>query len=274
MTRARTVAADSQPILPLLLRRDRLPVALGLVGVTALAWLYLVWMAHPMTGMPEMARVALPMIEPWSAADWLAMFLMWAIMMVAMMLPSAAPVILLYDRVRERQEARGASLAATGVFALGYLIAWVLFSLGATTAQWALEHAALLSPMMASASPWLGGGLLIAAALYQWTPLKHACLAHCRSPVAFLGHHWRPGRSGALRMGLHHGLYCVGCCWVLMALLFVVGVMNLLWIALLASFVLLEKIVPQGELFARLGAIVLAGAGVLVILAGQAELAP
>jgi predicted metal-binding membrane protein len=274
MTRARTVAADSQPILPLLLRRDRLPVALGLVGVTALAWLYLVWMAHPMTGMPEMARVALPMIEPWSAADWLAMFLMWAIMMVAMMLPSAAPVILLYDRVRERQEARGASLAASGVFALGYLIAWVLFSLGATTAQWALEQAALLSPMMASASPWLGGGLLIAAALYQWTPLKHACLAHCRSPVAFLGHHWRPGRSGALRMGLHHGLYCVGCCWVLMALLFVVGVMNLLWIALLASFVLLEKIVPQGELFARLGAIVLAGAGVLVILAGQAELAP
>jgi predicted metal-binding membrane protein len=260
--------AASEPILPLILRRDRLPAVVGLVGVTALAWLYLLWMAHAMPDMAGMAQMVMPMIEPWSAADWLAMFLMWAIMMVGMMLPSAAPMILLYDRVRERQEARGASLAATGVFALGYLIAWSLFSLGATAAQWTLEQAALLSPMMASASPWLGGGLLIAAALYQWTPLKHACLLHCRSPILFLGHHWRPGSSGALRMGLHHGLYCIGCCWVLMALLFVVGVMNLLWIALLALFVLLEKVLAQGELFSRLSALLLAGAGALVILAG------
>ena len=153
MTRAPTVTADGQPILPLLLRRDRLPVALGLVGVTVLAWLYLVWMAHAMPGTAGMARMAMPMIAPWSAADWLAMFLMWAIMMVGMMLPSAAPMILLYDRVRARQEARGASLAATGVFALGYLLAWTLFSLGATTAQWALEQAALLSPMMVEREP-------------------------------------------------------------------------------------------------------------------------
>ena len=276
MSRTRVAMADGQGILPLLLRRDRLPVALGLVGVSALAWLYLVWMANAMpgmAGMSEMAHMAMPTIEPWSAGDWLAMFLMWAIMMVAMMLPSAAPMILLYDRVRERQEARGASLAATGVFALGYLLAWALFSLAATAAQWLLEQLALLSPMMVSASPWLGGGLLIAAGLYQWTPLKHACLVHCRSPITFLGHHWRPGRAGALRMGLHHGLYCVGCCWVLMALLFVGGVMNLLWIALLALFVLLEKVVPRGELFARLSAILLAGAGLLVILAGQSGLA-
>jgi len=268
VNRPRASATPSEPILPLILRRDRLPVVVGLVGVSALAWLYLVWMAHHMAGMTGMAQMAMPMIEPWSAADWLAMLLMWAIMMVGMMLPSAAPMILLYDRVRERQEARGASLAATGTFALGYLVAWTLFSVGATTAQWALEQAALLSPMMVSASPWLGGGLLIAAALYQWTPLKHACLVHCRSPITFLAHHWRPGSSGALRMGLHHGLYCVGCCWVLMALLFVGGVMNLLWIALLALFVLLEKVVPQGELFSRLSALLLAGAGALVILAG------
>ena len=265
MSRPNAVMAASEPILPLILRRDRLPAVVGLVGVTVLAWLYLAWVAHAVAGM---AQMVMPMIEPWSAADWLAMFLMWAVMMVGMMLPSAAPMILLYDRVRERQEARGASLAATGVFALGYLVAWTLFSLGATTAQWALEQAALLSPTMVSASPWLGGGLLIAAALYQWTPLKHACLVHCRSPITFLAHHWRPGSSRALRMGLHHGLYCVGCCWVLMALLFVGGVMNLLWIALLALFVLLEKVLPQGELFSRLSALLLAGAGALVILAG------
>jgi predicted metal-binding membrane protein len=257
-----------EPILPLILRRDRLPAVAGLVGVTALAWLYLGWMAHAMPEMADLAQMVMPMIEPWSTADWLAMSLMWSIMMVGMMLPSAAPMILLYDRVRERQEAQGASLAATGVFALGYLLAWTLFSVAATTAQWALEQAALLSPTLASASPWLGGGLLIAAALYQWTPLKRACLVHCRSPITFLAHHWHPGASGALRMGLHHGLYCVGCCWVLMALLFVGGVMNLLWIALLALFVLLEKLMPEGQLFSRLSAIVLAGAGVLVLLAG------
>ena len=268
MSGSRAIAGDGEPLLPLILKRDRLPAVVGLIGVTVLAWLYLVWMAYAMPGMGGMAEMAMPMIEPWSAADWLAMFLMWAIMMVAMMLPSAAPLILLYDRVRERQEAKGASLAGTGVFALGYLLAWTLFSLGATFAQWALEQAALLSPMMTSASPWLGGGLLIAAGIYQWTPLKHACLVHCRSPITFLGHHWRPGGMGALRMGLHHGLYCVGCCWVLMALLFVGGVMNLLWIALLAAFVLLEKVLPQGELFARVSAVLLAGAGVVVMIAG------
>jgi predicted metal-binding membrane protein len=259
--------AASESILPLILRRDRLPVAVGLAGVSVLAWLYLAGM-RAMRDMAGVAEIAMPAFAPWTAADWLAMLLMWAIMMVGMMLPGAAPMILLYDRVRERQEARGASLAATGVFALGYVVAWTLFSVAATTAQWALEQAALLSPRMASASPWLGGGLLIAAALYQWTPLKHACLVRCRSPIAFLGHHWRPGGLGALRMGLHHGLYCVGCCWVLMALLFVGGVMNLLWIALLAALVLLEKVLPGGELLARLAALLLAGAGILVIVVG------
>jgi predicted metal-binding membrane protein len=261
-----------QAILPLLLRRDRLPALLGLIGVILLAWAYLVWMALAMDmggmGGDGVPALVMPQLASWSAADWLAMFLMWAIMMVGMMLPSAAPMILLYDRVRERQEAMGASLAGTAVFALGYLAAWGLFSLAATFAQWALEQAALLTPMTASAGPWLGGALLIAAALYQWSPLKHACLVHCRSPLFFLGHHWRPGQAGAFLMGLHHGLYCVGCCWVLMALLFVFGVMNLLWIAALALFVLFEKVVPWGEALSRATAVLLAGAGVLVIAAG------
>ncbi len=281
--------AEGEAFLPLILRRDRLPALAGLIGITVLAWLYLIWMARGMgdmggmsggsmsdmsgggrSGMPagDMAGMAMPALGAWSASYAVLMFLMWTIMMVGMMLPSAAPMILLYDRVRERQEAKGASLAGTGVFALGYLAAWALFSLGATAAQWALEQAALLSPMMVSASPWLGGGLLILAGLYQWTSLKNVCLVHCRSPITFLAHHWRPGRVGAFRMGLHHGLYCVGCCWVLMALLFVFGVMNLLWIAALAVFVLLEKVLPRGDLVGRASGGLMIAAGLLLIVAG------
>ncbi len=280
--------AVGDPILPLILRRDRLPALVGLIGVTALAWLYLIWMAAAMGGMaagdvtgtgemadmagmgamPGMAGMAMPELRAWSAADFVLMFLMWSVMMVGMMLPGAAPMILLYDRVRERQQARGASLAGTAVFALGYLVAWALFSLAAVLAQWALEQAALLSPMTVSASPWLGGGLLVAAGLYQWTPLKHACLVHCRSPLAFLAHHWRLGRAGALRMGLRHGLFCVGCCWALMALLFVFGIMNLLWIAALATFVLLEKVLPRGDLVGRASGGLMIAAGLWLVLRG------
>jgi predicted metal-binding membrane protein len=259
-----------QAIFPLILRRDRLPAAIGLVGVTVLAWAYLVGLVVAMGDMSgdAMAGMMMPRLRAWSGADWLAMFAMWAIMMVGMMLPSAAPMILLYDRVRERQAAKGASLAGTAVFALGYGVAWSGFSLAATTAQWGLERAALLTPTMASASPRLGGALLIAAALYQWSPLKRACLVRCRAPLFFLSHHWRPGRTGALLMGLHHGLYCVGCCWVLMALLCVFGVMNLLWIAALALLVLLEKVAPWGEWLSRASAVLLAAAGALLIAAG------
>jgi predicted metal-binding membrane protein len=283
--------ADREAILPLLLRRDRLPALLGIIGVTVLAWLYLLWLAAGMGGMAGfdsggmaaggmggmggsdrsaggMAGMAMPALHAWTPGYFLLMFLMWSVMMVGMMLPSASPMILLYDRVRERQEAKGASLAGTGVFALGYLAAWALFSLLAVLAQWALEQAALLSPMMASASPRLGGGLLMLAGLYQWTPLKNTCLVHCRAPITFLAHHWRPGRAGAFRMGLHHGLYCVGCCWVLMALLFVFGVMNLLWIAALAIFVLLEKLLPRGDLVGRATGGLMIAAGLWLILAG------
>jgi predicted metal-binding membrane protein len=273
--------ADGEAILPLILRRDRLPAFAGLVGVTVLSWLYLVWLAAGLSDMggmaggemsdmsaDAMAGMAMPALHAWTAGYFVLMFLMWSVMMVGMMLPSAAPMILLYDRVRERQEAKGASLAGTGVFALGYLAAWALFSIAATVAQWGLAQAALLSPMMVSASPWLGGGLLILAGLYQWTPLKNACLVHCRSPITFLAQHWRPGRAGAFRMGLHHGLFCCGCCWVLMALLFVFGVMNLLWIAALMIFVLLEKVLPRGDLVGRAtGGLMIAG-GLWLVLAG------
>lgn len=231
-----------------LLKRDRLIILASLLGVTGLAWVYLFAMARNMSAM---GQVAMTQLGAWSAAEFLVMFLMWAVMMVGMMLPSAAPMILLYGLFARRQGARGNPLAPVGLFAAGYLLAWTGFSLLATLLQWALELMALLSPTMVSTSPILGGALLIAAGAYQWTPAKNACLEHCRSPVEFLSRHWRKGKAGAVVMGLHHGLYCLGCCWFLMGLLFVGGVMNLLWIAAIAAFVLLEKAVPAGRWLGR-----------------------
>jgi predicted metal-binding membrane protein len=191
---------------------------------------------------------------------------MWAVMMVAMMLPGAMPTILMFQHaVRNDPEARTPA-RRTFEFAAGYVVAWSGFSVVATLLQWALAQAALLSPMMVSASPWLGGAVLIAAGLYQWTPFKQACLRHCRSPLAFLVEHWQPGMPGAFRLGLRHGLHCVGCCWALMLLLFVGGVMSLLWIAGITAFVLLEKLAPYGAQGGRLSgvALLLLGAWVLV----------
>jgi predicted metal-binding membrane protein len=186
---------------------------------------------------------------------------MWAVMMVAMMLPSAAPTILLFAGVSRRRRLQGRPAVPAAVFTLGYLLVWMLYAAAAATAQWELHRLALLSPAMASASPLLGGGLLVAAGVYQWMPLKGACLSHCRSPLGFFSTEWREGAWGALLMGMRHGSFCVGCCWLLMALLFVAGVMNLLWVAAIAGFVLLEKLLPGG---ARLGKAV----GVLLILWG------
>jgi predicted metal-binding membrane protein len=188
-------------------------------------------------------------------------------MMVAMMLPSAAPMILLYAAVNRKAHERGAPFVPTGVFAVGYLATWGVFSLLAVTLQWGLERTALLSSMMASTSLVLGGLLLIAAGAWQLTPLKHACLKHCRSPLHFLSHHWRKGRGGAFRMGVEHGAFCLGCCWFLMGLLFYGGVMNLYWIVGLAAYVLLEKTVPAGHwLGSAAGVGLIAWGGVLLIV--------
>jgi predicted metal-binding membrane protein len=251
------------------LKRDRLIVLAGLVGVAALAWLYLVVMAAGMDmSMPMGDAMAMPQIRPWSATDFVLISLMWAIMMVGMMVPSAAPMILLYARVCRTQRDKGRPFAPTGAFVAGYVAVWTVFSLAATVLQWALEQAALLSPMMVSTSPMLGGGPLIAAGIYQLSPLKHVCLRHCRGPLDFVMRHWRKGIGGAFGMGIEHGAYCVGCCWFLMALLFVGGVMNLLWVAAIAIFILLEKVAPLGELTARAGGAALAGAGFVLLLAG------
>jgi predicted metal-binding membrane protein len=194
------------------------------------------------------------------------MFAMWGIMMIGMMVPSAAPMMLLYAHVLRSRSDETEPLVPSAVFFAGYVTVWLCFSVIATLLQWKLEQAALLSPMMVSTSPVIGGVVLIVAAVYQWTPLKNVCLRHCRSPIWYLSTHWRHGVGGAYRMGLEHGAYCLGCCWILMALLFVGGVMNLLCVAAITIFVLLEKVAPFGRGLGRVGSIVLGVIGVAMML--------
>ncbi|HEY6923266.1 MAG TPA: DUF2182 domain-containing protein, partial [Steroidobacteraceae bacterium] len=209
-----------------------------------------------------------PAIAPWSAIEFTLVFVMWAVMMVGMMAPSAAPMILLYARVGRQAEAGGKPFVATGWFAAGYFLAWAGFSLAATLVQWVLEREALLDARMANTNIAVAATVLIAAGIYQWTPLKNACLAHCQTPFGFLMSHggFRTHIGGCVHLGLLHGIYCVGCCWILMALLFVVGVMNVLWIALLALLVLLEKLTPWGRWVARIVGAVCIAAGAWMVL--------
>jgi predicted metal-binding membrane protein len=190
---------------------------------------------------------------------------MWTEMMVAMMIPSAAPMILTFAAVQRKRRDRETPFVPTGIFLLGYLAAWTGFSVLAAIAQWILHAEALLSPMMVGTSPILGGALLLAAGVFQWTGLKHSCLAQCRSPLNFLLSDWRDGHWGAFRMGLKHGTYCIGCCWFLMALLFVAGVMNLWWIAIIAAFVLLERVLPKSLFVGRASGVLLGAWGLWLI---------
>lgn len=231
--------------------------------IVLLAWLYLFDMAADMEAM----SVAMPdmSVKPWDASYALMIFLMWSIMMVGMMLPSVTPAVLIYQGIVRKADREGKTIAATWIFTGGYLLMWILFSVLACAAQWALGSAALLSPMMVSTSGSLGAVLLIGAGIYQWLPIKNACLRHCRSPMEFISSHWRAGNNGALMMGARHGLYCLGCCWLLMSLLFLGGVMNLLWIALITVFVLVEKLLPYGDLGGKLVGLVMVVLGLLAL---------
>jgi predicted metal-binding membrane protein len=265
------------------LRRDRLIVAIALGVIAALAWAYVLWLAADMDmgGMnmsgfrmvPAGMGIMAPAAAPWSAIEFAFVFVMWAVMMIGMMAPSAAPMILLYARVGrqarvDQKRTAGKPLAATGWFAAGYFLAWAGFSLAATLVEWGLQRAALLDARMASANILLGAIVLIAAGIYQWTPFKYACLVQCQSPFRFLMSHggFRSDVLGCVRVGFLHGTYCVGCCWILMALLFVVGVMNVLWIALLALLVLLEKLTPWGRWVARIAGVVCIAVGTWMAL--------
>ena len=259
-----------------LLRRERLIVLCGLIFITILSWCWLLNGAG--MGMSVTAMTAWsfpPPIPPSMSHDWslqyaIVMFLMWWIMMIAMMTPSAAPLILLYGHAYRHEQRLGrlhTAVTPTLFLAVGYLLAWMGFSILAAGLQWGLERAGLVHAMlMWSMSPVLSASLLVAAGVYQFTPLKKVCLEHCRSPAHFIAENFKPGKAGALRLGLKHGYFCLGCCWFLMGLLFVGGVMNLLWIAGLAILVLLEKIRPQGQRIARVAGVVMIIAGIWIFV--------
>lgn len=248
-------------ILETVVKRDRLIVIGGLVAVVVLSWVYILagagmgMTAFEMTAMSSKAPAMMMQPVTWTPTYAVFMFFMWWVMMIAMMIPSASPMILLFATINRKQREKGAPFVPTGVFAAGYIIAWGGFSLLAMSLQWGLERLGIMSTMMVATSGLFAGLVLVVAGIYQLTPLKHACLKHCRSPIEFVTRHWRTGTGGALRMGVEHGTFCLGCCWSLMALLFVGGVMNLYWIVGLAVFVLLEKTIPAGHRLGSLGGI-------------------
>jgi predicted metal-binding membrane protein len=255
------------------LRHDRAVVLGSLAFVVALAWAWLLLGAGiDMEEMDMGGGQMMLMLPEWSLAYGLVVFAMWAVMMVAMMLPSAAPVTLLVANIARQRAAKGSTLGTgpsfptTALFVLGYLAVWTGFAAVATALQWGLDEAGLMSDTMALANRVIAGIVLIVAGVYQWTPLKETCLRHCRSPLDFLLFHWREGRLGALASGIGHGAFCLGCCWMLMALLFVGGIMNLAWIAAIALLVLIEKTLPWGGWMGRL-------IGVVLVLWGAATLA-
>lgn len=239
-----------------LLHRDRVVAVAALTGVALMSWLYL-FLGAGMDAHDMDAMLSPSMTLHWSATYFTVMLLMWVIMMLAMMLPSASPMILLHATISRRRREQGGVLAATGIFALGYVVIWAAFGLAATFLQWALAAAALLSPAMALTSKIAAASMLIAAGAYQWTPLKQSCLRRCRSPLDFVLAYWREGAWGSFSMGARHGAFCLGCCWLLMMLLFVGGLMNMLWIGGLAVFVLVEKMMPWGHWLGRVAGLAL-----------------
>jgi len=267
----------SDAALAAVLKRDRALVAACLVVLIVLAWAYIVWLADDMdmggmdmTGfrmIPAGKSLMMPVEAPWRAIEFAFVFVMWAFMMIVMMTPSVAPLILLYAHVGRQAGAQQQPFAASAFLAGGYLLAWIAFSLVATLAQWAVERRGWLTPSMASTSNVFGGLTLIAAGLYQWSPLKDVCLRQCQFPLRFIQRHggFRADAIGSLTLGARHGVYCLGCCWMLMGLLFVGGVMNVSWIALITIFVLTEKVVPLGRLISRLAGTLFFAAGVWLI---------
>ena len=234
-------------------------IALALLSI--LSWIYLVVVARDMAAgdmsLMGMGKMGVMPMNHWTLTTFALALIMWCIMMIGMMVPSAAPMILLFALITRKQSPEGNPGPSIAIFIASYIVIWSIFSLLATLAQWALTEVALLSPMMVSNSNKLTIGLLLACGTYQLSPLKQACLGKCRSPLSFLMNNWQQGNIGALKMGLSHGAYCVGCCWLLMALLFVGGVMSLVWIAMIAGLALVEKVFPHGELLGKLGGVML-----------------
>ena len=267
---------SSDAVMTAILKRDRVVVLIAIGLLATLAWAYVLWLAMRMNATQEMSAMDIgtmigPGVAQWTTGQFLFALAMWTVMMVGMMTPSVAPMILIYAQVARRADATRQPFSSSIWFAGGYLFVWVLFAAGATSAQYELERAALLSPILASKSAIFGAVTLLAAGIYQWLPLKGACLSQCRAPLSFVQRHggFQPSGFASLRLGALHGVFCLGCCWALMILLFAFGIMNVLWIAGLTIFVLLEKTVPAGRLFSRAaGAVAIVG-GVWLFLDTQ-----
>lgn len=244
MLTRRDAAGGTSPVS--LRRKDQWTIAAAVFAITTLAWLYLIFLASRMGDAQSGSMGTMSQLQPWSPLEFLMMFIMWAVMMVGMMVPTASRAVLIYAAVARMGATRGSPLPAAGWFIAGYTLLWTVFSLAATAVQAVLNEVGLLSPVMVSTSPWFVVTLLLAAGSYQMTPWKEACLKHCQSPADYLAGKFKPGIGSAVGLGIRHGGYCLGCCWVLMSLLFVGGVMNLIWIAGITVFILLEKLTPTG----------------------------
>jgi predicted metal-binding membrane protein len=260
-----------EPLAATVPRRERLAVASCLAILALLAWLYLAAVADAMDAMGGSSRsafMALMPMGPWGPGEFALGFAMWAVMMVAMMLPGTGPMLLGFHAMARRRFAARTAAARLAAFVLGYVAVWAGFSAGATALQGWLHAADAVTDLMISSNRTLDAALLLGAGAWQLSPVKQVCLAKCRSPLAFFMSEWREGGTGAFVMGLRHGAFCVGCCWALMALLFVAGIMNLLWIALLSAAVRWEKVLPSGVVAARAAGVVLCAGGLWLLLIG------
>lgn len=248
--------------------RERLVISTCIIAIAALAWVYLVYLDRQMSAAVDydtmMAQMGMTPDRRWTATDVFFTFAMWAVMMIGMMAGTAIPVVLLFAASQRARTGSGVT-ATVVMFGLGYLSVWLGFSACAAAAQWALHQSTMLAPSMKLADPRAAGGILLAAGAYQVTPFKGSCLTQCRSPLGFLMTHWRNGRLGAFSMGARHGGYCLGCCWLLMCVLFVVGVMQLVWVAVLTGFVLLEKTGPAGAVVSRIAGVIMMMLGIFWI---------
>jgi predicted metal-binding membrane protein len=273
LDRRSTKSQKETTAIEFLMRRDRFIVFIGLALVTVFGWVYIFDLAMKMQGMSGhggdlMKQATEPDLMAWHLPRLLLTFIMWIVMMVAMMTPSAAPMVLQFASVYRRRHTQDSIVAASAIFLSGYFLVWMLFSGLSTLIQWRLHSAAMLSSMMVVTSRVLAGVLFIAAGVFQWTALKQACLRSCRSPMGFFLTEWREGRAGILAMGIKHGGYCLGCCFFLMAVLFAAGVMNLFWVTGIAALILLEKLSKAGPVIARVVGIGMLPWGVWLILSG------
>jgi predicted metal-binding membrane protein len=249
------------------LKTDRLVIIGGLFFITLLSWLYIIYLYHQMVYMDMNALFfAMPMTPEWTHIDFILLFLMWLVMMIAMMTPSVSPLILIFAMINRQRKQQDRPFVNAAYLMAGYFLVWAAFSLVVTALQWLLQQISLINPEMKTTNKIFGSIVLIATGIFQFTPLKQTCLTHCRTPLDFVLQHWKEGKQGALRMGIENGFYCLGCCWMLMALLFVTGIMNLLWVAIIALFVLIEKISSQIKWIPYLAGTVLVLYGILLFI--------